>query len=99
MRAAVERIRRGNTPEERGGVVWHTQGSGKSLTMLWLAVKLRREARLGVVDNPAILVVTDRVQLDRQITSTFESCSFPAPEQARSAADLRRLLTTGAGAP
>ena len=97
VRAAVERIRRGNTPEERGGVVWHTQGSGKSLTMLWLAVKLRREARLGVVDNPAILVVTDRVQLDRQITSTFEGCSFPAPEQARSAADLRRLLTTGAG--
>ena len=97
VRAAVERIRRGNTPEERGGVVWHTQGSGKSLTMLWLAVKLRREARLDVVDNPAILVVTDRVQLDRQITSTFESCSFPAPEQARSAADLRRLLTTGAG--
>lgn len=97
VRAAVERIRRGSTPEERGGVVWHTQGSGKSLTMLWLAVKLRREARLGVVDNPTILVVTDRVQLDRQITSTFEGCSFPAPEQARSAADLRRLLTTGAG--
>ena len=97
VRAAVERIRRGNTPEERGGVVWHTQGSGKSLTMLWLAVKLRREARLGVVDNPTILVVTDRVQLDRQITSTFEGCSFPAPEQAKNTRDLRRLLTSGVG--
>ena len=97
VRAALDRIRRGRTPEKRGGVVWHTQGSGKSLTMLWLAVKLRREARLGALDNPTILVVTDRVQLDRQITSTFENGGFPSPERARSAADLRRLLTAGKG--
>ena len=95
--AALDRIRRGRSPQERGGVIWHTQGSGKSLTMLWLAVKLRRETRLGVLDNPTILVVTDRVQLDRQITATFENSSFPAPEQASTARDLRRLLTTGAG--
>ena len=65
--------------------------------MLWLAVKLRRETRLGSLDNPTILVVTDRVQLDRQITATFENSSFPAPEQASAARDLRQLLTTGAG--
>ena len=59
-------------------MVWHTQGSGKSLTMLWLATKLRREPRLG---NPTIVVVTDRTQLDRQISGTFERCSFPAPER------------------
>ena len=94
VRAAMDRILSGRTPEDRGGVVWHTQGSGKSLTMLWLATKLRREPRLG---NPTIVVVTDRTQLDRQITTTFENCGFPAPEQAASTRDLRRLLTTGAG--
>ena len=94
VRAALGRLLSGRKPEERGGVVWHTQGSGKSLTMLWLATKLRREPRLG---NPAIVVVTDRTQLDRQIANTFERCGFPAPEQASSSRDLRRLLTTGSG--
>ena len=47
VRAAVSRILAGRKPTERGGVVWHTQGSGKSLTMLWLATKLRREPRLS----------------------------------------------------
>jgi len=92
--AALNRVVRGRTPAERGGVVWHTQGSGKSLTMLWLAAKLRRQPGL---DNPTIVVVTDRTQLDRQITGTFERCGFPAPERASSTGDLRRLLTTGAG--
>ena len=92
--AAVDRMLTGRKPDERGGVVWHTQGSGKSLTMLWLATKLRREPRLG---NPTIVVVTDRRQLDRQISETFKRCGFPAPEQASSSQDLRRLLTTGAG--
>ena len=94
VRAAVGRMLTGRKPDERGGVVWHTQGSGKSLTMLWLATKLRREPRLG---NPTIVVVTDRRQLDRQISETFKRCGFPAPEQADSSRDLRRLLTTGAG--
>ena len=92
--AALERTLSGRKPEERGGVVWHTQGSGKSLTMLWLATKLRREPRLP---NATIVVVTDRRQLDRQITGTFERCGFPAPEQAATSSDLRRLLTTGVG--
>ena len=94
VRAALERLLAGRKPEARGGVVWHTQGSGKSLTMLWLATKLRREPRLG---NPTIVVVTDRTQLDRQITGTFERCGFPAPEQASTSRHLRRLLTTGIG--
>ena len=92
--AALDRMLKGGKPEERGGVVWHTQGSGKSLTMLWLATKLRREPRLG---NPTIVVVTDRTQLDRQISETFRRCGFPAPEQARRTGHLRRLLTVGAG--
>ena len=78
VRAAMSRILTGNKPTDRGGVVWHTQGSGKSLTMLWLATKVRREPRLS---NATIVVVTDRTQLDRQIAGTFERCGFPGPER------------------
>ena len=92
--AAVKRILEGRRPQDRGGVIWHTQGSGKSLTMLWLATKLRREPRLR---NPSIVVVTDRRQLDDQISETFRQCGFPVPEQADSGAELRRLLTSTSG--
>ena len=78
VRAALARILTGGKPAERGVVVWHTQGSGKSLTMLWLATKIRREPRLA---NATIAVVTDRTQLDRQIAGTFERCGFPSPER------------------
>lgn len=94
VRRAMDRLLTHDKPEERGGVVWHTQGSGKSLTMLWLATKLRREPLL---DNPTIVIVTDRTQLDTQITETFKRCGFPAPEHAGSAKDLRKLLTLGSG--
>ncbi len=91
---AMTRVTGGKRPEERGGVVWHTQGSGKSLTMLWLATRLRREPGLN---NPTIVVVTDRKQLDKQISETFRACGFPAPEPANSGRDLRRLLTSSTG--
>ena len=78
VKAAMRRILSEAKPEERGGVVWHTQGSGKSLTMLWLATKIRREPRLA---NADIAVVTDRTQLDKQISDTFRRCGFPAPER------------------
>ena len=78
VRAAVSRILSGEKPNERGGVVWHTPGSGKSLTMLWLATKVRRDPRLT---SSTIVTVTDRTQLDDQIASTFQRCGFPAPER------------------
>ena len=78
VRAALSRILTGSKPTERGGVIWHTQGSGKSLTMLWLATKIRRDPRLA---HATIAVVTDRTQLDRQIAGTFERCGFPGPER------------------
>ena len=78
VKSAMRRILSETKAEERGGVVWHTQGSGKSLTMLWLATKIRREPRLA---NADILVVTDRTQLDKQISDTFRRCGFPAPER------------------
>lgn len=90
---ALERAAR-QTGAGRGGVVWHTQGSGKSLTMLWLAVKLRRDP---AHQNPTILIVTDRRDLDQQITQTFASCGFPNPTQAQSVKDLRALLSGPGG--
>lgn len=78
----------------RGGVVWHTQGSGKSLTMLWLALKLRRDPRL---QNPTLVIVTDRTALDKQIADTFVACGFPNPERAKTVKDLRKLLKNATG--
>jgi type I restriction enzyme, R subunit len=86
---AIERARKAKKPTERGGVVWHTQGSGKSLTMLWLALKLRRDP---AHENPTLVIVTDRKDLDTQISKTFVACGFPNPEQAESVRDLRDLL-------
>ena len=91
---ALARVAKAKKPAERGGVIWHTQGSGKSLSMLWIATKLRRLASLG---NPTIAIVTDRRDLDRQITATFESCGFPNPERAASVANLRELLSHPTG--
>lgn len=91
---AIGRILRAEDKTQRGGVVWHTQGSGKSLTMVYLAVKLRRIKELK---NPTIVVVTDRKDLDDQITNTFRRCGFPNPQQAESVAQLRQLLQQGTG--
>lgn len=91
---ALDRIRKAANPAARGGVVWHTQGSGKSLTMLWLAVKLHRTIAL---ENPTLIVVTDRTDLDSQIHDTFERCGFPNPQGAKSVRHLRQLLRAGAG--
>ncbi len=86
---AMRRIRTARKPATRGGVIWHTQGSGKSLTMLWLALKLRRDQ---AQQQPTIVIVTDRTKLDAQIAAVFTSCGFPNPERATSVRDLRRML-------
>jgi type I restriction enzyme R subunit len=91
---AIARAHRVKRPTERGGVVWHTQGSGKSLTMLWLALKLRRDA---AHENPTIVLVTDRTDLDDQISKTFRACGFPNPSQAESVRHLRELLAPPTG--
>jgi type I restriction enzyme R subunit len=91
---AINRILHAEDKTQRGGVVWHTQGSGKSLTMVYLAVKLRRIKELK---NPTIVVVTDRKDLDDQITNTFRRCGFPNPQQAESVAQLRQLLQQSTG--
>ena len=86
---AMRRIGTVRKPSSRGGVIWHTQGSGKSLTMLWLALKLRRDQ---AQQQPTILIVTDRTKLDSQIAGVFTACGFPNPERAASVRGLRQLL-------
>lgn len=90
---AVERL---NLEEEniadKGGVIWHTQGSGKSLSMLWLATQLMYK-----FGNPPIVIVTDRKQLDEQIHGTFKACGFPDPIAAKSRRHLQSLISNPRG--
>ena len=88
----IQRIETGSLPKEKGGVIWHTQGSGKSLTMVWLAQQLKRK-----FGKPTVLVVTDRKQLDKQIYSTFENCGFPNPIQASDKENLKSLIENNKG--
>ncbi len=71
LKKTVERIRTVSDGKRRGGVIWHTQGSGKSLTMVMLAQAIALEPSIR---NPKIILVTDRVDLDDQITETFLKC-------------------------
>lgn len=72
----------------KGGVVWHTQGSGKSLTMVMLAKAI---ALCDGIPNPRVVLVTDRVDLDDQIKGTFKACGLH-PKQANSGNELVELL-------
>jgi len=92
VQKAIERIMNADESDKRGGVVWHTQGSGKSLSMLFLGLKLRR-----LKNNPIIVIVTDRKDLDNQIAKTFERCGFPNPIQADSIDHLREELKVDVG--
>ena len=71
-----------------GGVVWHTQGSGKSLTMVMLAKSLALHPEIA---NPKVILVTDRIDLDDQICGTFRACSLE-PEQANTGKHLVELM-------
>lgn len=91
---AIDRIRTAPNPQRRGGVIHHTQGSGKSLTMVFLATKLRR---LPEAENPTLVIVTDRTDLDDQIAAQFRRSGFPNPIQAESGQALREALSAGVG--
>ena len=88
LRATNSTIQR--LQNDKGGVVWHTQGSGKSLTMAYVTRKLQAE-EYGF-NNPTIMVMTDRKDLDRQITTTFQNVGFKNVKQASSVAHLEKLL-------
>jgi type I restriction enzyme R subunit len=83
--------------DRRVGVVWHTQGSGKSLTMAFYA---GRVVLHPAMENPTLVVITDRNDLDDQLYGTFACCHEllrQQPMQAQSRANLRELLTTASG--
>src|SRR5438094_6554357 len=87
----------GNPGDRRVGVVWHTQGSGKSLTMAFYAGRIIREPAM---ENPTIVVLTDRNDLDDQLFGTFSRCQDllrQPPVQAESRADLGEELSVAAG--
>ena len=87
----------GELGDRRIGVVWHTQGSGKSLTMAFYAGAIIREPAM---ENPTVVVLTDRNDLDDQLFGTFSRCQDllrQLPTQAESRADLRNKLSVNAG--
>ena len=87
----------GAVGDRRIGVVWHTQGSGKSLTMAFYAGAIVREPAMR---NPTIVVLTDRNDLDDQLFSTFSRCQDllrQPPAQAENRADLRNKLSVTSG--
>jgi type I restriction enzyme R subunit len=96
VRRAVEATAEAMAADGRAGVVWHTQGSGKSYTMLFYVRKLRSDPRF---ENPTIVALTDRTDLDTQLHKTFarERTLAPAVEQAETIADLRARLGRPAG--
>jgi len=82
----VQRVLAG---QPRKGLIWHFQGSGKSLLMVFAAQKLRMQPALG---NPVVLIVVDRVDLDAQISGTFHASDVPNLVKGETRADLMRLL-------
>ena len=73
----------------RKGLIWHFQGSGKSLLMVFAAQKLRMHPRLG---NPTVLIVVDRIDLDTQISATFNAADVPNMVGVAERRELQRLL-------
>lgn len=84
----MERVRNIEGGKRKGGVIWHTQGSGKSLTMVLLAQAILLDKS---IKNPRIILVTDRTDLDRQITTTFRKCQVHV-ENATTGSNLVNLL-------
>ena len=99
VRAAVDATVKASRPhgDKRCGVIWHTQGSGKSLTMAFYAGGIVRRPEMR---NPTLVVITDRNDLDDQLFGTFARCSHllrQTPTQARDREHLRELLRVASG--
>ncbi len=99
VRAAVDATVKASHPDgdKRCGVIWHTQGSGKSLTMAFYAGSIIRRPEMR---NPTLVVITDRNDLDDQLFGTFARCSQllrQTPEQAQDREHLRELLRVASG--
>ncbi|MGR8980516.1 MAG: type I restriction endonuclease subunit R [Gammaproteobacteria bacterium] len=84
--AILERVKEGRIKK---GLIWHFQGSGKSLLMLFAAQKMRKQQSL---DNPTVMILVDRIDLDTQITATFNTAEVPNMVTVDSIKDLHDLL-------
>ncbi|OUD08935.1 DEAD/DEAH box helicase [Marivivens niveibacter] len=97
VRKAVEAIQGARGGDGKAGVIWHTQGSGKSLLMTFLAGRVMHHPTL---ENPTLLVLTDRNDLDNQLFGTFGRCKDilgEEPVQAESISDVKTLLAREVG--
>lgn len=97
VKKGIKRVHEAIDTDKRIGVIWHTQGSGKSLLMAFFAGLLAHDEKLS---NPTILILTDRNDLDNQLFGTFSRCSDlfgQTPEQVDSVADLRLKLDRQVG--
>jgi type I restriction enzyme R subunit len=94
-RSKLELVQQQAVGDRKAGVVWHTQGSGKSLSMVFYTGKV-----VLALDNPTIVVITDRNDLDDQLFGTFAASSQllrQTPKQAESREELKELLKVGSG--
>jgi type I restriction enzyme R subunit len=89
MRAVDKAVERAADPRQRRGLVWHTQGSGKTFTMITVAEKL---IRTPLFENPTVLMLVDRNELEAQLFGNLEAVGFGHVEVADSKRHLRRLL-------
>ncbi|MFY9430502.1 MAG: type I restriction endonuclease subunit R, partial [Acetomicrobium sp.] len=90
VKKIIKRLREGKTPEEREGIVWHTQGSGKSLTMMFTVREMYHSPEFR---NFKIIFVTDRRDLEKQLRDTSRSVGFTV-HLARNTRELKKLLKT-----
>lgn len=90
VKSTLERIKRpGAEGRRQGGIIWHTHGSGKSLTMVMLTRNLALDPGIS---NPRIVLVTDRIDLDKQLNNTFAACGLEH-HRAKTGRDLLELLS------
>lgn len=90
VQKCIKRLEDGKTPLEKGGVVWHTQGSGKSLSMVFLSRKIRSIKKLS---DATIIIVTDRTDLDEQIFETLQNTlTNSIPVRAEKIEQMKELL-------
>jgi SWI2/SNF2 ATPase len=85
----VSQIGRTVSSQDRTGLIWHTQGSGKSLTMVFAGQKLRRHPALR---NPTVLIVVDRRDLKTQLSDDFDACDYPNVEKALACVENSSLV-------
>ena len=89
LRAANKIVERVENSPNKTGVIWHTQGSGKSLTMIYTASKLRASKKL---QDPTVFIILDRKELREQLGGTFDDCKFPNVRSVANIGDLKSII-------